>query len=88
MIDLSRLRSIAEEHGAELEISPHPSQTAVVLSIRKDDAVVSSDIDASLCRDKAENGAPVVEVILGQMIERLEEFLNGRAGESNLRPGG
>lgn len=88
MIDLKSLRSIAEKHGAELQIGPHPSQAAVVLSIKKGNVTVSSDIDASLCREKAENGTPLVEVILGKMIERLEEFLDGRVGESNLRPGG
>lgn len=76
MIDLNSLRAIADEHGVELQISPHPSQTAIVLAVRKGDAVVDSKIDAISCSMNLENGVPVVEHLLIEMIERLEEFLN------------
>jgi len=87
VIDLEKLRSIAEEHGVELQTTPHPNQSSVVFGIRKDGAAVSSEIDVFSCLSKATDGTTAAEVVLVKMIERLEEFLDGRAGESGQSPG-
>lgn len=78
MIDLKELRSIAEEHGVELEIAPHQYQPMIVLSVRKDNAVVSSELGTDLFRERADDGRMWASIILEKMIERLEEFLDGR----------
>lgn len=84
MIDLKELRSIAEGHGAELEILPHQYQPAVVISVKKDDAVVSSELGTDLFRERAYDGRMWASIILEKMIERLEELLDGRTE----KPGG
>lgn len=83
MIDLKSLRSIAEEHGVELQISQHPSQTAVVLTIQKNGAAASSNIDASSCSLKDENGVPLAEVLLKRMIEELDEILGSSPADNS-----
>jgi len=87
VIDFKELYSIAEEHGVELQITPHPNQSSVVLSIMKDNAVVGSEIGVFSYLGKAADGTSAAEVVLGKMIERLEEFLNGRTNDISIRLG-
>ena len=88
MIDLKEFRSIAEEHGAELEIMPHQYQPMVVISARKGDVAVSSEFGIDLFREKTDDGRVWASVIFQKMIERLEEEYSGRTGESSHGPGG
>jgi hypothetical protein len=88
MIDLNELRSIAEEHGAELEILPHQEQPMVVISVKKGNMAVSSEFGINLFREKADDGRPWAIVLFLKMLDRLEEAVSGRTDESGIRSGG
>ncbi len=88
MIDLKELRSIAEEHGAELEILTHQEQPMMVISAKKGDVAVSSEFGIDLFREKADDGRPWAIVLLLKMLDRLEEAVSGKTDKGSHDPGG
>lgn len=87
MIDLNRLRSIAEGYGVEVNITPHQDQASIVIEIKKGDIVASTDISIFLIQEMQQNGVPWDEITMEKLVERvkeLEESNSGRADESGV----